>query len=140
MIAGLECLPAARISRFWTTGTSRQRHLDPEVAAGDHDPAGRRGDDLLGVLRRLRLLDLGDQRDVGAERAQPLGRRLEVGGGGDEGDREQVDAVLDREVDPAEVVGAVGVAEDCDLAPGAGGRGADPRPRWRATRRRRGRS
>ena len=42
VIAGFERWPAARISRFCTTGTSRQRHFDPEVAAGDHDPAGRR--------------------------------------------------------------------------------------------------
>ena len=52
-----------------------QRQLDPEVAAGDHDPAGRGLDDLLGVLGGLPLLDLRDQRDVGVERAQPLRRR-----------------------------------------------------------------
>jgi hypothetical protein len=37
-----------------------QRHFDPEVAAGDHDPGGGVADDLLGVLGRLLLLDLGD--------------------------------------------------------------------------------
>ena len=41
------------------------RQLDAEVAARDHDPVGR-VDDLLGVRRGLRLLDLGDQRHLGA--------------------------------------------------------------------------
>ena len=51
---------------------------------------------------------------------------VQVGGGGDEGDGEQVDAVLDRELDPAEVdvgrrrqVGAAG-----DVHPLVGGEGA----------------
>ena len=80
-----------------------QRHFDPEVAAGDHDPAGRRRDDLLDVFGRLLALDLGDQRDVGAELVEPLVHRHQVGGGGDEGDGDQVDAVLGGELDPAEV-------------------------------------
>ena len=79
------------------------RQLDAEVAAGDHDPAQRRLDDLLGVLGRLRLLDLRDQRDVGAAGPHAALDRLQVLGAADEGDREQVDAVLDREVDPVEV-------------------------------------
>ena len=50
------------------------RQLDAEVAARDHDPAGRRGDDLLGLLGGLRLLDLRDQRDVGVALGEPLVR------------------------------------------------------------------
>ena len=57
-------------------------------------PPVARLDDLLDVLGRLLALDLGDQGDVGAERVEPLGDRRQVVGGGDEGDGEQVDAVL----------------------------------------------
>ena len=81
-----------------------QRHFDPEVAAGDHDPAGRRLDDLLDVVRppaaRSILAISGMSEPSSASRSRD---RLQVGGGGDEGDGEQVDAVLDRELDPAEV-------------------------------------
>ena len=74
VIAGFERWPAARIRSFLDDRDLGQRQLDPEVAAGDHDPAGRGLDDLLGVLGGLPLLDLRDQRDVGVERAQPLRR------------------------------------------------------------------
>src|SRR5690606_33011166 len=80
-----------------------QRQLDPEVAAGDHDPAVGDAGDLLRVGGRLRLLDLGDQGDVGAELAEAVGDRGEVVGAGDEGDGEQIDAVGGGEVDPGEV-------------------------------------
>ena len=111
VIAGLERLPAARISRFCTTGTCASGSSIPRSPRATMIPPVAARDDLLGVLGRLLLLDLRDQRDVGAERAQPLAHRLEVGGAGDEGDREQVDALLDRELDPAEV--AVGRRRRC---------------------------
>ena len=66
MIDGFEARPASAISRFWAPGHLLDRQLDAEVAAGDHDPAARRLDDLLRPLGGLRLLDLRDQRDVGA--------------------------------------------------------------------------
>ena len=78
------------------------RQLDPEVAAGDHDPALGRLDDLLGALGGLRLLDLGDQRDVAAcARRSPRCDLLQVRRPAHEGDREQVDPELAGEVDPA---------------------------------------
>ena len=40
-----------------------ERHLDAEVAAGDHD-AVEGLDDLVEVVDRLRLLDLGDDGDA----------------------------------------------------------------------------
>src|SRR6185369_6517106 len=101
-------------------------------------------DDLLYVLRRLLALDLGDHRDARAELFQARRDGLQVGGSGDEGDGEQVDAVLDRELDPAEVdaggrrqVGAAGDVHSlvrgegaADLDVGANARGrrsaADP--------------
>ena len=133
MIAGFERRPGLADQPLLDHRHLGQRQLDPEVAAGDHDPAARRVDDLLGVLGRLPLLDLGDQRDVGAERAQPLGDRLEVGGGRDEGDREQVDAVLDRELDPAQVAVGRGAARSrrgCS-SPCARRASRPPRPRSR---------
>ena len=84
------------------------RQLDPEVPAGDHDPAAGRGDDLLRVLSGLRLLDLGDQRDVRVALLEPLVERIQIGGGANERDGEQVDVVVDREVEPAQVVGSGG--------------------------------
>jgi hypothetical protein len=82
------------------------RQLDAEIAAGDHDPAARRLDDLLGPLRRLRLLDLRDQRDVRSAVRQALLDRLQVGGAADERDGEQIDPVVAGEVDPGLIGGA----------------------------------
>ena len=90
-------------------GDLLDRELDPEVAAGDHDPGLDRLHDLLGAFRRLRLLDLGDHRDVRAAGAHPALDRGQVLGPAHEGDREQVDPLLDREIDPGEI-----------LAPGGG--------------------
>ena len=88
------------------------RQLDPEVAAGDHHPGLHRLDDLLGALDRLRLLDLRDHRDVRAAGAHPALDRRQVLGAAHERDREQVDVVLDREVDPGEVLAPGGRQPD----------------------------
>ena len=125
MIDGFERLPRLADQPFLDHRHLGQRQLDAEVAAGDHDAAARGADDLGRVLGRLALLDLGDHRDVGAERAQPLGDRLEVGRGGDEGQRQQVDAVLDRELDPAQVAVGGGRAGGAgDVHPLVGGQRA----------------
>ena len=52
----------------------RQRQLDAEVAAGDHDPAARRADDLGDVVGGLALLDLRDHAGC-SSRARAGGRR-----------------------------------------------------------------
>ena len=103
VMTGLEWRPASADQALLLDRHLGQRHFDAEVAARDHDPAVDRVDDLGGVDRGLGALDLGDQRDVGAEAFEAVDDRGQVGGGRDEGDGEQVDPLLDGEVDPAEV-------------------------------------
>ena len=69
-----------------------ERELDAEVAAGDHDPV-ERVHDVREELHRLRLLDLGDERDPGpAGVGHDLPRELGVVGAADEGHRDDVRA------------------------------------------------
>jgi hypothetical protein len=63
-------------------------HLDPEVAARDHHAVGG-AHDLLGPLHRLRLLDLGDQRQP-----RVLAQERDVLGAAHERQRDEVDADL----------------------------------------------
>jgi len=72
-------------------GDALDRDLDAQVAAGHHDPSERCADDRLGVLGCLRLLDLRDQRDVGACDPDPPLHRLQVLRSPDERDGEQVE-------------------------------------------------
>ena len=68
-----------------------ERQLDAEVAAGDHD-AVERVDDLGEVVDRLRLLDLGDDRQAHALLVHDLVHVDDVRGAADEGQRDQVGA------------------------------------------------
>ena len=102
MIENFEWRPARLEEPLLNDRDALQRQLDPEVAAGDHDP-GRGLDDLLGVLGRLRLLDLRDQRCVDAVRAQALLDGAQVVARAHEGHGEHVDVLFDGEVDPLEI-------------------------------------
>src|SRR5918995_463732 len=77
-----------------------QRHLHTEVATGDHD-AVEGADDLVEVLDRLGLLDLGDDRQADALLVHDLMHVADVVGGADERQRDHVDAHPQR---PAQVV------------------------------------
>jgi len=77
-----------------------ERELDAQVAAGDHD-AVERADDLGEVLDRLRLLDLGDDRDPTSLFVHDPLAVLVVGRGADEREGDEVGAEPDR---PAEVL------------------------------------
>ena len=68
-----------------------ERHLDAEVAAGDHD-AVEGADDLVEVLDRLRLLDLRDDGEPAALLVHDLVDPADVVGGAHEGQRDHVDA------------------------------------------------
>ena len=105
VIAGLERRPAPRIRRFCTTGTcasgssiprSPRATMIPPVAAATISSA-------FSAACCFSILAISGMSEPSA--AQPLVHRLEVGRGGDEGDRQQVDSLLDRELDPAEVAG-----------------------------------
>ena len=85
-------------------GNLGKRHLDAEVAAGNHDPAGGPVNDFLDRVGGLRLLDLGDDRDVRAELLQLVQHGVEILRLADEGNRDVVELVGDRELDPAQVV------------------------------------
>ena len=108
VITGFDCSPARRISRFWVAGTSSIGSSMPRSPRATMIPLVAAATMRLGLLGGLRLLDLGDQRDVGVALGESLDHRLEVLGRADERDGEQVDLVVDREVDPAQVVGAGG--------------------------------
>ena len=88
-----------------------ERHLDAEVAAGDHDAVEGR-DDALEVVDRLRLLDLGDD---GHARAELVHDRVDVGdvvGRAHEGQGDHVDAEAHREAEVlAVLVGQRGHAD-----------------------------
>jgi hypothetical protein len=58
-MTGLARRRAISQARFCTSGTSSRGSLDAEVTAGHHDTV-EGPDDLIEVLDRLRLLDLGD--------------------------------------------------------------------------------
>jgi hypothetical protein len=106
----LRCLAGKLDQPLLRPGHLLERQLDPEVATGDHDPALGRRDDLGGPLGGLRLLDLGDQGNVGAAGTDRGVHTVEVSRAADEGDRKQVDAVAAGEVDPL-LVGVTGVRE-----------------------------
>ena len=84
----------------------RDRHLfgarvDAEVAAGHHDAVGP-GDDAFEFIERRRLLDLGYQRNAGAE---GLARQDEVVGALHEGEGDVVDAEGETEFEIGAVLG-----------------------------------
>ena len=74
--------------------------LDAEVAAGDHE-AVEGLDDLVEVVDRLGLLDLGDDRQADADLVHDRPHVLDVRGAADEGQRDHVDGQAER---PAQVV------------------------------------
>ena len=111
VIDGRASWPASASRRFWTIGTSSMRHLDAEVAARDHHAVGGL-DDLLGALDRLRLLDLGDQRQ-----ARVLAHARDVLGAAHERERDEVDADRLAEASMLEVL--LGHARaGCAISPG----------------------
>jgi hypothetical protein len=63
-MTGLACSRQACTARFCTSGTGLERHLDAEVATGDHETV-EGVDDLVEVVDRLRLLDLREHRQAG---------------------------------------------------------------------------
>ena len=77
-------------------GDLLDRHLDAEVAAGDHEAVGG-GEDLVDVLERARALDLGDDERLVAEVARRGAHRLDVRRALDERLAHRVDARLERE-------------------------------------------
>ena len=77
-----------------------ERALHAEVAARDHE-AVEGLDDLVEVVDRLRLLDLGDHREQDALLAHDLAYVLDVLGRADERERDEVDAQVQR---PAQVL------------------------------------
>ncbi len=89
-----------------------QIHLDAQVAAGDHQ-AVRLGDDLVDLIDRLRLLDLGDDADVTLPALQPLAKLPNVGRASNERQRQVIEVVLDRPVDARPVT--VGDARQPEL-------------------------
>ena len=74
-----------------------ERHLDAEVAAGHHH-AVEGEHDLLEPLDGLRLLDLGDHRAADADLVHHPVHELDVLGVADEGQRDEVDAQSQREL------------------------------------------
>ena len=108
VITGFDCLPASRISRFWVAGTSSigssmprspRATMIPLVAAATIASAcsAACGFSILAISGMSEWRSASRSID-----------RLEVLGRADERDGEQVDLVVDREVDPAQVVGAGG--------------------------------
>ncbi len=70
-----------------------RRHLDAEIAAGDHDSVGG-FEDFFQMIDGLRLFELGDDRDIALVRGDDLLDLGDVGGGADERKRDGIDAVL----------------------------------------------
>src|SRR5665647_936079 len=68
-----------------------ERQLDPQVTASDHE-AVKRFDDLDQVVHRLRLLDLGDDRDRATLLRHDPRDVVVVGGAADEGQGDEVGA------------------------------------------------
>ena len=85
-------------------------HFDAEVAAGDHD-AVEGGDDVVEVVDRLRLLDLGDDGEAAALLVHDPVDVVDVAAAADEGEGDDVDA------------GAQGPAEVLLVLLGEGGDG-----------------
>ena len=81
-----------------------ERHLDAEVAAGDHQRVGEL-DDRGEALDRLRLLDLGQDAGAAAGDLPDLG---EILGALDEGERDPVDAGVERRLEVGAVLGGEG--------------------------------
>ena len=98
---------------FLDGGQLRERHLDAEVAAGDHDALAD-GADLVDVIHAGLVLDLRDHVNVSA--AVCLEEGLEIDDvllAGDEGGRDEVHAVADAEEQILAVLLAhIGLAHD----------------------------
>src|SRR5439155_26700903 len=88
-------------------GYLRDADLDPKVTARNHDCVGRR-DDRVEVANRLGLLDLGDYLRARAGGLNPLAQLQHVLGRLNEGERDVVDAVGERELEVDEVLGCQG--------------------------------
>ena len=89
--------------------------LDPQVAARHHHRIAD-GDDVVEVLDRLGLLDLGDDPRVRPARVDPLAQLLDVGGRAHERERDVVGADPEREVE----VGLILVGQGWDRQVRAG--------------------
>jgi hypothetical protein len=88
-MTGLACSRQACTARFCTSGTVSSGISTPEVAAGDHEPVERL-DDLVEVVDRLRLLDLGEDGQAGARLVHDLVHALDVLGRAHERQRDHV--------------------------------------------------
>src|SRR6185437_9275059 len=77
-------------------GNFFRRHLDAEIATGDHDGVGD-FEDAVEVLDGLGLLELGDNPGVGLEGGETIFDVADVIGGADEGDGYGIDALADGE-------------------------------------------
>ena len=113
-------------------GDGVERHLDPEVAAGDHQAVGRVGD-LVEVLDRGLALDLGDDRDPPAGLRHHRADRLDVRRLADVARGEEVRLLGDGEGDVGAVLlgdleGEVGVRQVDPLAGLHRAAVDDPRP------------
>ncbi len=80
-----------------------QRHFDAEVAAGDHD-AVEGQHDVVQRIDRLWLLDLGDDRTADPDLGHDLVHQLHVLARADEGQRDEVDAQAQGELEVLDIL------------------------------------
>ena len=99
-MTGLALRRAFSMTRFCRNGTSSSGHSTPRSPRATMN-AVEGLDDLVEVVDRLRLLDLGDHREADALLVHDRAHVLDVGGRAHEGQRDEVDAQVQR---PAQVL------------------------------------
>ena len=93
---GLAILGGAADDVLLQGGNFFGRDFDAEIAASDHDGVGD-FEDAVEVFDGLGLFELGDDPGVGLEGGEAVLDVADVGGGADEGDGDDVDALADGE-------------------------------------------
>ncbi len=93
-ITGRPIARQVRTARRWMIGELAERDLDAEVAARHHDDVGR-ADDVVEVVDRGLVLDLGDDFRRRLPVLEKKAEQLDVVGLADERQRDEIDAFLE---------------------------------------------